>query len=178
LQLFEQELNWIEGLNVLHLRPGYFMENTFAQAGLIQSFGMTAGPLDPDLKLPMIATRDIGAVAAEAMLKRDFSGQQTRELLGQRDLTMNEATRIIARAIGADKLEYHRASDEQVRQSLLQLGMSANMAELLLEMSASLNSGYMRALEQRSARNTTPTSFEVFVAEEFVPLYQKHRAAA
>jgi uncharacterized protein YbjT (DUF2867 family) len=175
---FEEELDWTEGLNVLHLRAGYFMENTLIQAGLIQAFGITAGPLDPELKIPMIATRDIGMAAAAALSTLDFSGHQARELLGQRDLTMAEATEIIARAIGAEKLEYRRASDEQVRNGMLQSGMSENLADLLLEMSAAMNSGYMRALEQRSVRNTTPTSYETFVAEEFVPLYRKQKAAA
>jgi hypothetical protein len=55
---------------------------------------------------------------------------------------------------------------------MIQLGMSENVANLLLEMSAALNSGYMKALEPRTTENTTPTSYETFVAEEFVPRYQ------
>ena len=39
-------------------------------------------------------------------------------------------------------------------------------------MSDSLNSGFIRALEKRSPKNTTPTSYEAFVAEAFVPLYR------
>jgi hypothetical protein len=35
----------------------------------------------------------------------------------------------------------------------------------------------MRALEPRTSRNTTPTTYETFVAEVFVPAYQ-HQAAA
>jgi hypothetical protein len=46
------------------------------------------------------------------------------------------------------------------------------MADLLLEMAEALNSGHMVALERRSAGNTTPTSIETFVAEEFVPRFQ------
>jgi len=61
---------------------------------------------------------------------------------------------------------------------LIQMGMSGNLADLILEMAGSLNSGYMRALEARSATNTTPTSFETFVAEEFLPLYKQQPAAA
>jgi hypothetical protein len=61
---------------------------------------------------------------------------------------------------------------EHVRQGLLQVGMSGNMADLLLEMSDSLNSGFIRALEKRSPENTTPTSFEKFVADTFMPLYK------
>jgi len=56
--------------------------------------------------------------------------------------------------------------------------MSANMTELLLEMAEALNSGYMAALERRSAENTTPTSIETFVAEEFVPRFQGNAARA
>jgi hypothetical protein len=58
------------------------------------------------------------------------------------------------------------------------MGMSSNMADLLLEMAEALNSGYMVALEPRSERNTTPTSIETFVAEEFVPRFQAKGAGA
>ncbi len=68
LHRFEQRLNRIPGLNVLHLRPGYFMENTLAQIGPVQALGIAAGPLDPDLKLPMICTGDIGMAAAGFLL--------------------------------------------------------------------------------------------------------------
>ena len=42
LYYLEQKLNTIPGLNALHLRPGYFMENTLAQVGIIQTMGITA----------------------------------------------------------------------------------------------------------------------------------------
>jgi hypothetical protein len=57
------------------------------------------------------------------------------------------------------------------------MGMSENMANLILEMAGSLNSGHMKPLEPRSAANTTPTSFETFVEKEFVPAYQEKAAA-
>lgn len=174
----EQKLNGITGLNVLYLRAGYFMENTLGQAGIIQALGRTAGPLHADLKLPMIATRDIGAFAADALWKLKFSGKQTLELLGQRDLDYNEVTAIIGKAINKPDLQYAALPNEQLRPALLQMGMSANMADLLLEMSASLNSGYMKALEERSPQNTTSTSYETFVTEEFVPAYQGESRAA
>ena len=50
--------------------------------------------------------------------------------------------------------------------------MSANMADLLLEMSAALNSGFMKALENSSKQNTTATAFETFVADTFVAIYK------
>lgn len=178
LHEFEQRLNKVAGLNVLHLRAGYFMENTLGQAGAIKGFGKTAGPLRGDLKLPLIATRDIGAAAAEALLKLNFQGQQTRELLGQRDVDMNEASAVIGKAIEKPDLQYVQMPDEQIRSVFVQMGMSPSFADLILEMAGALNSGYMRALEPRSERNTTPTSIETFVAEQFVPVYQGQSKAA
>jgi uncharacterized protein YbjT (DUF2867 family) len=178
LHELEQRLNKVAGLNVLHLRAGYFMENTLGQAAAIKGFGKTAGPLRGDLKLPLIATRDIGAAAAEALLQLNFQGQQTRELLGQRDMDMNEVTAVIGKAIEKPDLQYVQLPDEHIRPVFVQMGMSPNMADLILEMAVALNSGYMRALEPRSASNTTPTSFETFVAEQFVPVYQGQSKAA
>jgi uncharacterized protein YbjT (DUF2867 family) len=175
---FEEILNRITGLNVIHLRAGYFMENTLGQAAAIHAMGKAAGPLRGDLKLPMIATRDIGSAAAELLTALDFKGKQTRELLGQRDLSMDDATAIIRNTIEKPDLKYVQLPGEQMQPILIQMGMSSNVASLILEMAEALNSGHMRALEQRSARNTTPTSFETFVKEEFVPLYEGQLRAA
>jgi uncharacterized protein YbjT (DUF2867 family) len=178
LHEFEEILNRIAGLNVVHLRAGYFMENTLGQVGAIGAMGKTAGPLRGDLKLPMIATRDIGSAAAELLVGLNFSGKQTRELLGQRDLSMDEATAIIGKAIEKPDLTYVQVPGEQMQPLFIQMGMSPNVASLVLEMAEALNSGHMRALEQRAARNTTTTRFETFVKEEFVPLYRAQTKAA
>lgn len=168
LHNFEQKLNGVASLKADYLRAGYFMENLFPQVGIIQNFGVTAGPLRGDLKLPIIATQDIGAAAAEALLKLSFTGKQPRELLGQRDVTYQEVTSVIGKAIGKPGLRYTQFGAAQLKPALVQMGMSSNMADLLLEMAEALNSGYMTALEPRSPQNTTPTSIETFVAEQFV----------
>jgi uncharacterized protein YbjT (DUF2867 family) len=178
LHNFEQKLNRIDGINVLHLRAGYFMENTLAQVNAIKAVGKGAGPVRPDLKLPMIATQDIGTAVAEFLLHPNFQGKQTQELLGQRDLNYNEAAAIIGKAIGKPDLEYVQLPDDQLRPALIQFGMSQNLADLILEMARALNSGHMRALEPRSPKNTTPTSYEQFVAENFVPLFKQQSTAA
>jgi uncharacterized protein YbjT (DUF2867 family) len=178
LHTLEQKLEAIAGLNVLLLRAGYFMENILPQAGVIQSFGNMAGPVRPDLALTMIATRDIGAFAAEALARRDFQGKQRRELLGARDVSYAQVAKVVGAAIGKPDLTYQQVPAAQLKPALTQMGMSPNMADLLLEMSDALNSGHMRALEPRSAQNTTPTTIETFVAEVFVPAYRMKVARA
>ena len=172
LHNLEQKLNAISGLNVLHLRAGYFMENTLAQIGIIKAIGIAAGPLRAELKLPLIATQDIGAYAAEALIGLKFSGRETHELLGKRDLTMAEAASIIGAAIDKPDLAYQQLPHDVVRKAMVDMGMSQNMAGLMLEMSDALNTGHMAALEQRSRENTTPTSFETFVKEVFLPQFR------
>jgi len=174
----EQKLNAIGGLNVLHLRAAYFMENNLAAIGMIQGMGIFGHALLPDLKLPMTATRDVGDYAAQRLLDLDFSGKQTRELLGERDLSMAEATAIIARGIGKPDLRYEQFPYDQVQQGLEQMGMSRKKAAVYIEMFKAINAGVLAALEPRSRENTTPTSFETFVQDVFAPAYHgKPRAA-
>ena len=172
----EQKLNRLNA-NVLHLRPGYFMENTLPQAAAIRMAGSALGPIRPDLKLPMIATCDIGKAAAEALLRLEFRGKQIQELHGQRDLDYTEAATIIGQAIGKPGLKYFQAPNDQLRAAMLQMGMSDNFVGLILEMAEALNLGYVRALEPRTPGNTTATTFENFVATFFVPAYQQQAAA-
>jgi uncharacterized protein YbjT (DUF2867 family) len=178
LHEMEERFKKIAGLNALFLRPGYFMENILSQVGVIQNFGMMAGPLREDVACPMIATRDIGAAAADALLKLDFAGHQTRELQGQRDVNFAELARIVGAAIGKASLAYVQLPNQQVIQALTQMGMSQNHAELICEMSDAINDGRMRALEPRSPANTTATSFESFVQDTFVPAFGGKAASA
>jgi uncharacterized protein YbjT (DUF2867 family) len=178
LHNLEQKLNGLANLNALYIRAGYFMENLLPQVAVIQNFGFVGGPLRADLRVPMIATRDIGSVAADLLLKLEFAGKQARELLGHRDLTYTEVTSVIGKAIASPNLAYVQLSAQQLKPGLMQMGMSSNMADLLLEMSEALNSGYMASLEPRSERNTTPTSIETFVTEELVPRFQAKGACA
>jgi uncharacterized protein YbjT (DUF2867 family) len=168
----ERKLNAVERLNVLHLRPVYFMENHLSAVQMIQMMGIFAGALKPDLKIPMIATRDVGVYAAERLLKLDFSGKQTQELLGERDLNMTEVAAVISRGIGKPDLRYVQFSYEQVEQTLVQMGLSAKTAAYLIEMFQGFNNGIVTGLEPRTAANTTPTSIETFVKDVFAPAYQ------
>jgi len=177
LHNLEQKLNQISSANVLYLRAAYFMENTLPQANAIRQMGSAVGPLSPDLKIPMIATRDIGNVAADALLHPTIRGKQTRELLGQRDLTYTEVASTIGKTIGKPDLKYAQVSDDQFRAALTQMGMSEPVAKLLVEMTQALNAGKMHPFEPRAVQNTTPTSYENFVKEVFLQAYE-HQAAA
>jgi len=84
-----------------------------------------------------------------------------------------ETAKIVGAAIGKEDLAYKQVPAAQLKPVLMQLGMSSNMADLLLEMADALNSGDMKMLERRSPANTTPTTLEIFVAEVFLPSYKQ-----
>ena len=178
LHSLEKKLEAISGLNVLSLRCGHFMENLLVHVGIIQSFGFMAGALRPDLPVPMIATRDIADVSAESLGKLDFTGFQTRELLGPRHVSFEEAARIIGAAIGKPDLTYKQLPAIVLKPAMMKMGMSSSVAEKMLEMSESLNTGHMKAQEPRSARNTTPTTVETFASTVFAPAYRAKAAGA
>jgi len=176
LHSLEKKLGAIDGLNLLSLRCGHFMENLLTQIGVIHSMGFMAGAVHADVPLAMIATADIGAVAAETLEKLDFTGKQTRELLGPRHVTNAEAAQIIGKAIGKPNLSYKHFPAMILKPAMKQIGLSASMADLVLEMSESLNSGLMKSKEPRSERNTTPTTLESFAADVFAPAYRANAA--
>jgi uncharacterized protein YbjT (DUF2867 family) len=168
----EKKLNAIDKLNVLHLRAGYFFENHFAGIQMIHMMGIFGTALRRDLKIPMIATRDIGAYAAERLLKLDFDGKRTQELQGERDLTLHEVVAVIAKGLRKPDLRYVQFPYDQVEKVLEQMGAQAKTVASFIEMFQGINNGIVTAMEPRSAANTTPTTIETFVKEVFVPAYR------
>jgi uncharacterized protein YbjT (DUF2867 family) len=153
------------GVDVILLRPGYFFENLYASVPLIQQQGIHGSAIAPDVKMSMIATRDIGPVAAAALAAKDFSGVQVRNLLGARDYTMVEVTRILGAKIGKPDLAYVQFPYEAFQGALEQAGLSKDLARLYVEMSRAFNDGIVKVVGGRTPESTTPTPFESFVGE-------------
>lgn len=106
LGLVERALSELP-IPVAFLRAGWFMENSVwdiasAREGLMPSF---LQPLDKPV--PMVAVRDVGAVAAE-MLQEDWTGKRIVELEGPYRITpfqMAEAfSTVLGRAVHAQKV--------------------------------------------------------------------------
>ena len=178
LHTLEEKLKQVSNLNALFLRPGPFMENFLLYIPLVHSMGFLAGGIEGDLKMPFIATRDIGERAAEALLQLDFSGLATRELLGERDLSHDEIATAIGSAIGKPKLSYQKFPGFLVEQGMKQMGIPGKTASLMSEMSSAANDGLLKPLEPRTAKNMTATSIEAWAREVFVPAYNAKAAGA
>lgn len=172
----EERLNRIKGLNVVHLRAAYFMENLLWNVELIRSKGITGSAIRGDLRFPMIASRDIAAFAAERLAKRDFIGSSVRYLLGQRDLTLAEATGVIGTAIGRPGLQYLVLPYDEAEKGMIAMGLSPDMSRTYVDMARAFNDGKV-LVPERAPENTTPTMIEAFCTEVFVPAFAKQTAA-
>jgi uncharacterized protein YbjT (DUF2867 family) len=169
----EQRFEQYPGLNLVHLRAGYFMENLLASIGLIRGAGLNGGMLPPDLPITMIATRDVAAVAARLLTRPAFTDRTARELQGPREYTMREATAILGAAIGRPDLPYVQFGEPDTRQALAGAGFSPPMVDLYIEMLHGMGSGVVRARQPRSADTTTPTTLEAFAARVFAPAFNR-----
>lgn len=172
LHSFEQKIQRIANLNALILPQTYFMENHFPQIKIIQTMGTMGGILKPEFPLAQIDTRDIGHAVADALADVKFSGKTTRELLGQREVSMKETAAVLGKAVGKPNLGYTHFPAFAVEMAMKQMGMPGKTVKLLIEMLESINSGWMAPLEKRSPENTTATSIETFAAEVFAPAFQ------
>ena len=85
---------------ITFLRPGWFMENSSWDVAPATSSGVIPSFLQPlDKPKPMVATADVGRVAAE-LLRETWSGHRVVELEGPQRVTPNEIAAKFARLLG------------------------------------------------------------------------------
>ncbi|MEI7983490.1 MAG: hypothetical protein WCI71_17705 [Bacteroidota bacterium] len=126
-----------------------------------------------DLKFPIVATKDIAAVATERLLDLNFKGNTVEYILGQRDVSYNEMATIIGAAIGKPDLRYVQFPYEDAKNAMVQSGLvSENVAGLYNGLAEGMNSGAALNAHHRTKENTTPTSIEEF-AQWFAQAYKQ-----
>jgi uncharacterized protein YbjT (DUF2867 family) len=95
--LLEEALGAMD-LPVTFLRPGWFMENALWDIPVARDEGVLRSFLQPaDKAFPMVATRDVGQLAA-ALLREDWSGTRVVELEGPARVSPNDLAQAFAKA--------------------------------------------------------------------------------
>jgi uncharacterized protein YbjT (DUF2867 family) len=171
LHEMEERLAKMEGIASVSLRAAFFMENHIAGIPLIKSAGINGSAARGDVPLPMVATRDVAAAAADLLAAPAFAGHATRDVFGPRDYTHREATAILGAAIGKPALVYVEFSYEDFRKAIVGMGFSESVAGVFVEMYEAFNSGRIQATVKRTAESTTPTTLERFAREVFAPAF-------
>ena len=169
----EERLNAITHADIVHLRPTYFMENLLSGIPSIISMNRYFGTIDGDIPCHMVATRDIAARAAFLLMNPDFKSHNVEHLLGPREVTLNEAIRVVGNSIQKPDLEYVHVPSKEMRNYLIGAGMSSDWADAMIEMSEAFNNGSISATVTRDKLNTTATSIEDFAQTTFLETYRR-----
>ena len=154
--------------NVLHLRPGYFMENFLAQIETIQSDRTVQFPYASTHDIPWISTDDIGDVAAQYLLEQRWAGQWTRNLMGAENLTLLETSAILSRVLSYS-IEYTQVSIESLQQQFATMGATAEVQREMGDLFCALGNPDGVYATARTPEATTPTTFEQFVKNKILP---------
>lgn len=152
--------------NVASLRPGYFMENLFHLVPAITN-GLLPIALPRDLPQQLVATRDIGNVAADLLLDNGWSGQIVRAVFGPADVTPAEMAEILSATLGYE-IRHVQLTPEQFREELVHAGASARNAEYVVWLYDDLMDPEYE-LEARTPEATTSTTFSEWVRTELAP---------
>jgi uncharacterized protein YbjT (DUF2867 family) len=143
------------GTKLTFVRAAYFMENILGfaypmkQDGVLPVFG--GGESHP---FPMVATRDIGNVAADALLAPPASTQWI-ELSGPEEYSFADAAAVASKILGRTVKPTPLPLDAVVP-TLTKVGFSENVAGLFREMMAAFGTGLGFEGKGRAVRGKVP----------------------
>ena len=162
----------LKDVNVLNLRPSYFMENLYGQIGMIKDSSIMGSAIKGDIPLPLVATVDIADVATNRLRDLGFTGNSVEYVLGPRDISYYEVAKIVGASIGKPDLKYVKFSYKDAKKGAVETGfISGNIADLFNELSEAMNNGKALNAHKRTFGNSTPTTLEEF-AKIFAKSFQ------
>lgn len=163
----EERLNTLPGLDLLHLRPGYFMENHLHAVEAVAALGVYASLESSDVPVPMIATRDIAAVVVRELVEPAARG--VLHLHAPRHYTFQQVATVLGRAIDLPDLRHAQAESAEAKAAMLQAGFSPGAADEMEEMARWLSAEARTQLP--GPVEVTPTTLEDF-APRFRAAYE------
>lgn len=167
----EVKLNQLKNVNVIHLRPTFYFENTFYALGLIKHQGIYGLPIRGDKKFPMIATQDVADTIVKYLTELNFTGKSVAPILGSQDYSLQEVTEALRHAIGKERLPYIQFSANDFTNGNKAAGSSDSFAERFTELMIATDQGLLN-YHTRTASNTTKTTLNDFAKNIFAPAFQ------
>lgn len=143
LYLAEQELNKLDDVNILYLRPGYFYTNLYANIPMVKGMniiGNNSG--DGENHIIMSHPVDIAAAAADALEKLGFQGHQIQYLVSD-ERKQGDVASVLGQSIGKPELPWVSFTDEQSLGGMIGAGLPEIMAKKYVEMGVAMRTGKM-----------------------------------
>ena len=160
--------------NITHLRANYFMENVLTSLPTIVAQGAIFSTVPGNVTQPQVATRDIAAFAEELLLNGD-RGRHVVDIFGPEDISFNQVAQILSEVL-AVPVAHVQVQREQLRAGLLAAGVSADVADQLLELYDAIAQGRLHGVAESGRQGKT--TFAEFARQVVIRAYRHHTAKA
>jgi uncharacterized protein YbjT (DUF2867 family) len=168
----EQALNELGNINVLHLRPSYFMSNFLGSINMVRHMNILGSNFGgDDFKLVLTDTSDIADIASTALLNLDFKGKSYQYIVSD-VRTTGDIAAVLGKAVHKADLPWVTFSNEEALGGLLQAGFTAEVAKNYVEMGQAISDGTMMADYWSSEPLQGKVKLEDF-AQVFASVYQQ-----
>ena len=166
-----EEIIESSGINYTFLRPTSFMQNYLGFSDSIKTRGAFYQPLG-DSKTSFVDTRDIAAVAVEALTKGREHENKAYSITGPEELSNYEIANILSNIIGR-KVTYVNISDDDARKAMKENGMQEWTINSLMELANFQKAGNASVIsaDVELVTGRKPISFEQF-AEDYADAFK------
>ena len=142
LSQVELAMDAMAGVNVRHLRAGYFYTNFLNSIGQIKHQGIITGNYMADLKMVLAHPADIADIAARALKDESYLGRGFSYIASD-EKTPAEMVTMIGKATEKFDLKWVERTDKEEFDDLVALGLPEETARNYTEMGAAMRSGEM-----------------------------------
>lgn len=144
LHYVEKALNELNGVNVKHLRAGFFYTNFLTNIDMIKNMGIVGGNYGDNASLVLVHPSDIAEFACQELLSLSFKGKSIRYIASD-EKTTTEVAAILGKAIGKPDLSWVNFSDKDTLSGMTQMGLPEEVARNYTEMGSAMRSGEMES---------------------------------
>ncbi len=153
--------------NVVFLRPGYFMENFLLQKDQIFNNGNFSFPYATDHDIPFVSADDIGDIAAEYLMDEHWAGQWPRNIMGPRNITLQEAADIFSAEL-QQEIVYKQVSYDDIKNQFAEFGANDTVQKELIDLYKALGDPNGAYATPRTYEANTPTTLEHVIRNKFI----------
>ena len=129
----------LNGVDVKHLRAGYFYINFLANIDMVKHANILGSNFGADSKLVLVHPRNIAEVAAE-VLESNFTGKTIQYVASDDESTPSDVAKVLGAAVGNPALPWIEFSDEDALNGMVGAGLPEEIAKNYVEMGDAIRS--------------------------------------
>nr|WP_315420237.1 NmrA family NAD(P)-binding protein [uncultured Pedobacter sp.] len=129
----------LNGVDVKHLRAGYFYINFLANVDMVKHANILGSNFGADAKLVLVHPRNIAEVAAE-VLESNFTGKTIQYVASDDESTPADVAKALGTAVGKPELPWIEFNDEDAFNGMVGAGLPEEIAKNYVEMGDAIRS--------------------------------------